>query len=67
MTGHVERKYTPELDALEDEYLKMFGCLPETYIQVCYDAMTYETYIKCIRKALKKKKELPYIRGAALY
>ena len=63
----LKNEHTNELEELEDEYELVFGVYPDDYIDICYDAMTYDVYVECIRKALKEKKELPYIKGVELY
>lgn len=56
-----EKEVTEELIGLYDEYLNAFGTYPEGYIELNYDAMTYDRFVGYIRESLRTGKELPYV------
>ena len=52
---------TPKLEKLYDEYYEMFNSDPDEYIELEYGANEYKDYVRDIKKALKRRKELPDI------
>ena len=52
---------TPKLEKLYDEYYEMFNSNPDEYIELEYGANEYKDYVRDIKKALKRRKELPDI------
>ena len=55
-----EGKVTEELLASGEQYIKATGGIsPDSYDELCYEAMTYERFVGYIREALKKGVELP--------
>ena len=53
-------KVTKELRDLFSEYSeKFYGCEPDEYDELYYDAFTYEEFVAAIKESLKKGVELP--------
>ena len=52
---------TAELEILYEEYEELFGVLPDFYVDIEYGPNRYEEYVRVIKKAIKEKKEIPYV------
>lgn len=53
-------KITEELKKLAREYANQHhGVSPDSYDELCYDAMGYEEFAGYIKEALRNGKELP--------
>lgn len=50
-----EGKMTEELTELFIAYSKEhYGAEPDSYVELCYDAMTYDEFVGYIKEALQK-------------
>lgn len=56
-----KKEVTDELKKLAQEYKQHFGIFADGYDELIYDAMTYDEFVKYIKKSLATGKELPYI------
>lgn len=54
-------KFDGKLNALFDEYEKMFGCDPDTYEEIAYYAMSYDEFSEYIKECIKKGIEIDEI------
>lgn len=56
-------KMTDQLKKLYEKYEAIFGCTPDCYIELEYGQNDYSDYVRDIKKAIKKRKELPVTVG----
>ena len=54
-------KMTDELEKLYDEYFDIFQTFPFGHEELEYGPEDYEDYVADIKKAIREKKELPFV------
>lgn len=54
-----EGKWNEYMKDLFIKYNDKFGCSPDTYEEIIYEAMDYEEFCGYIEECLKKNKEIP--------
>lgn len=56
-----EQEFTEELEELYEQYIDRFGPAPDEYIELCYNAMTYDEFVGYIKECLKTGEEMPEV------
>ena len=56
-----EGQWDDKMKELFIAYDNMFGCLPDTYEEIVYYAMSYDEFCDYIKTCLAEKKEIPYV------
>lgn len=54
-------KLDKHINTLFDKYEEKFGCDPDTYEGILYEAMDYNEFCGYIEKCLKKNKPIPKV------
>ena len=56
-----EGKWDDHIKKLFLEYRDKFGCSPDTYEDILYEAMSYDELCGYIEECLEKNKSIPYV------
>lgn len=56
-----EGQWDEHINDLFDKYEKIFGCDPDTYEDIAYEAMDYDKFCFYIEECLRKNKSIPNI------